>query len=67
MTCMTLHAEKRLGDLKHGFVRGSVRAVTVSALFSDIGMFIDERPLVLHMTSCAQVFGRHTLEVATVR
>ena len=40
--------------------------MTVRALFSDIGVFVNERSLILHVAAGAKGFGGNSLEVAPV-
>jgi len=40
--------------------------MAVSALFSDIGVLIDKRPLVLHVATGTKCFGGNTLKVFPV-
>jgi hypothetical protein len=53
VSCVALHAEEGLGDFKQRVVGGAVRPVAVGAFFGYVGMLIDERALVLHMTAGA--------------
>ena len=40
--------------------------MAVGALFGDVGMLVDEGPLVFHVASSAQSFGRYALEILAV-
>ncbi len=40
--------------------------MAVGTLFGDIGMFVDKRPLILHMAAGAEGFACDALEVVTV-
>ena len=40
--------------------------MAVGALFGDVGMFVDERALVLHVATRAKGLGGNTFEVAFV-
>lgn len=70
MPSMALHAEKWLSNIQQGIVGGTMRAVTVSAVFGHISMFINERALHFHVTAGAGRFDRslaqHPLGAAAV-
>ena len=66
MAGVTLHAEERLGDLQERVVGRPVRAMAIGALFGDVGMLVDERPLVFHVAPGAERFAGHPFQVLGV-
>ncbi len=57
MPCMALQAEKRHCRIKEVVIDRAVGRVTVSAVLRDIGMFVDERPLLLHVAPGTGLLG----------
>ena len=63
MSGVALQAQERLADGQQLVVRRAVRPVAVAAVLGDIGVFVDERSLVFHMTAGADRLGVHPFEV----
>ena len=51
MAGVTLHAKERLRHLEKRLVGRPVRLMTVDTVFRDIGMLVNKRPLIFHMTT----------------
>ena len=66
MAGMALHTEEWLGHFQQRFIGRTVGPVAVSALFSNIGVFVNERSLVFHVATGAKGFGGDALEIVPV-
>ena len=64
---MALHAQERLVDRQKIVIGRPMRAVAVGAVLSDIGMLVDEGPLILHVAFGANGFDLHPFQVGGIR
>ena len=62
MAAVTLQAKERLRRVQQRIVYRPVRCMTVPAVFCNVGMFKDKRPLLFHVTAGTGLFDAVPLE-----
>ena len=60
---MTLQTEKGLGHLEQRPIGRAMGMMALAAIFGDIGMLVNKRPLLLHVATGAEILDAEPLEI----